>query len=238
MLSQLALMEEQAPFPAPERQAGAVRCLLVDDNRFDRYNVRYATERAGLNLEFFEAATAAEARQLLQDVAFGLIILDQNLPDGEGLELAVEASLSPHNAAAPKIMLTSMDDNRLAQGATEAGCVEFLTKGSLNGTTFSTALRGALDKSMATISADEFPEASDAFEMMLEGFGEVYLAQTIKPAISRILFLTERMRTLPTDSTEHATALAEIAKLCVRISGKLDTNDGPAHPDSFNFTPG
>lgn len=236
MLPQLSLIEDTDVMPGTSRQQTFVRCLLVDDNRFDRYNVRYAAERAGLNLEFYEAATAAEARRLLNEETFGLIILDQNLPDGEGLELAAEASLSLHNAAAPRIMLTSQDDQRLAQGASAVGCAEFLVKSSLNGTTFSSALRGALSKSMANISAQEFPDASDAFEMMLEGFGEVYLAQTIKPAISRILFLTERIRGLEAHSTEHATALAEIASLCVRINGHLDTGDQPVE-DCFSFTP-
>ena len=216
------------PLPDNRNRGGhpaRVRCLLVDDNRFDRYNVRYSAERAGLNLDFVEAQNAAEARHFLHSETFGLIILDQNLPDGEGLELAVEASLSAMNSTAPRIMLTSLTDSHLAQGAQDVGCVEFLTKSSLNGTTFSTALRRALDRTMSAIDAQDFPEASDAFEMMLEGFGEVYLAQTIKPAISRIRFLAERMRGLPDGSTEQATALAEIANLCDRVSLHLDPDD-------------
>ena len=238
MSSQLALIEDYTNDPIIGFRTPPIRCLLVDDNRFDRYNVRYASERAGLQLHFFEAATASEARQMIHTESFGLIILDQNLPDGEGLELAAEASLSPLNNATPRIMLTSMDDSRLARGASEVGCVEFLVKSSLNGNTFSNALRRALDKSMATISAQDFPAASDAFEMMLEGFGEVFIAQTIKPAIARIRFLTDRMRSLPSDSTEHATALAEIANLCDRITSHLGNEEEMDQSDSFSFHPG
>lgn len=213
----------------------SIQCLLVDDDRFDRYNVRYAAERAGLNLTFFDASTAAEARRLINERRFGLIILDQNLPDGKGLELAVEIGMSTQNANTPTIMLTGLDDIRLAVGAQQAGCVEFLTKNDLNGSTLSTALRRALEKSVATFSAQDFPAASDAFEMMLAGFGEMYLAQTIKPALARILFLANQMeRSLPANDMEMTMSVQEIGNLCRTIWTQIEIEEQRGNSDNLS----
>ncbi|MEM7505582.1 MAG: response regulator [Pseudomonadota bacterium] len=227
MASELALINDYVDNHARGGAGRGVQCLLVDDNRFDRYNVRYAAERAGLTLAFTDAATAAAARELIRNESFGLIILDQNLPDGAGLDLALEASISVLNANAPMIMLTGLDDSALALGAQEAGCVEFLTKNSLNGTSFAAALRRALDKSMGSVDASEFPAASDAFEMMLEGFGELYLAQTIKPVLGRMLYLTAQLHEHegPMGRSQSRAALAELDMLAKRLWVQLDNQE-------------
>lgn len=224
MHSSLAFDEDFGNDPAGVLGPPAIKCLLVDDDQFDRYNVRYAAERAGLNLTFYDAASVAEARQMLHTQTYALIILDQNLPDGQGLDLAMESAMSSLNAKTPTIMLTGLEDKRLVAGAQKAGCVEFLTKNDLTGETLSAALRRALEKSIATIEAHDFPEASDAFEMMLDGFGELYLAQTIKPVLARMMFLTNQIQKRPGSMRimQDQDAIAEIGALCQMIWDRVD----------------
>lgn len=222
--------------PISMAQPQGIKCLLVDDDQFDRYNVRYAAERAGLNLTFYDAASVAEARRMIHLQTYGLIILDQRLPDGQGLDLAAEAQMSMLNAMTPTIMLTGLDDSQLMLGAQRAGCVEFLTKNSLNGHTLSRALRHALEKSVATIDAANFSAASDAFEMMLDGFGEMYLAQTIKPALARIMFLTKQMtERAESDAIEgQQRSVDEISSLCKMIWTRIETEQERDPAIQFN----
>src|SRR5438445_1984994 len=60
------------------------RVLVVDDNDRARALVRLGLELEGLDVT--EAASLAEGRRLLED-AFDGVILDRQLPDGDGLSL-------------------------------------------------------------------------------------------------------------------------------------------------------
>jgi len=108
------------------------RILLVEDEELNRMLVKAVLARADIaavrNAELIDAATLAAARQRLADSEVDLILLDLNLPDGNGLTLARELAAGstvprPHVVAVTASVLPQ--DQR---AALEAGCDDFLDK--------------------------------------------------------------------------------------------------------------
>ncbi|MEM6905658.1 MAG: response regulator, partial [Pseudomonadota bacterium] len=99
-----------APSPdgGPIHAAGLrpVRCLLMDDSQFDRRRVMHTAQRAGLRMDVVEAATIAEARDLLTSNDFALCVFDYYLPDGDGIRFAEEVLHNPDRRPVPTIILS------------------------------------------------------------------------------------------------------------------------------------
>ena len=98
--------------------------LLVDDEESFRKLVGKELARAGYAVE--TAGTLDEARRLLAQKAFHLVLLDVRLPDGSGLDLLSEIKeISPTTAV---IMLTAYGTVQEAIRALKDGAHDFLTK--------------------------------------------------------------------------------------------------------------
>lgn len=77
------------------------------------------------NLEFILCRTVAEARELLRQKTFELLILDINLPDGSGLELCREIRRS---SRVPIALLTAKDLELDIVKGLECGADDYITK--------------------------------------------------------------------------------------------------------------
>ncbi|GIF10389.1 response regulator [Actinoplanes teichomyceticus] len=111
------------------------RILLVEDEELNRMLVKAVLSRAGVdavrNAELVDATTLSEARQSLRDGEFDLILLDLNLPDGNGLSLARELAAGQAPADRPKPVVVAVTASVLPQdqrAALDAGCDDFLDK--------------------------------------------------------------------------------------------------------------
>ena len=89
-----------------------------------------------------EAATLAEMRAAWKAEAPDLVLLDQRLPDGEGLDGARELLASDPDAAI--VLLTGMADPALDQEAERAGVTDFLVKHEIDGPVLARTVRYAL----------------------------------------------------------------------------------------------
>lgn len=90
-------------------QTGSVQpapaILIVDDHDGFRRFVRGPLEAAGFTVA--EAATGAEATEAARTVWPGLVLLDIQLPDFDGFEVARRLAADPAGGSAPVVMLTS-----------------------------------------------------------------------------------------------------------------------------------
>lgn len=68
------------------------RCLVVEDSLFDRERLRRVLDHSFKEMQTVFAATLQEARTAVQKTPPSLILLDNNLPDGQGANFAVELS--------------------------------------------------------------------------------------------------------------------------------------------------
>jgi DNA-binding NtrC family response regulator len=100
------------------------RVLLVDDDPFSRRLFEDLLRHK--ELELISATNAAEARHAFRSGDFNLAILDQRLPDGNGLELFAEMRKERPRQMA--LLITGYADVRDAVRAVREGLFDYLTK--------------------------------------------------------------------------------------------------------------
>jgi two-component system, OmpR family, KDP operon response regulator KdpE len=109
--------------------AGA-RILLVEDDDLNQRLVRTVLARSGdpavRGACLIEAASLAEARAALASGAVDVVLLDMNLPDGNGLSLAAEVRHAGSGGPALVVLTGAAPDQRDA--ALAAGCTAVLAK--------------------------------------------------------------------------------------------------------------
>src|ERR671925_600648 len=102
--------------------------LLVDDNLADAILTADILGQGSLGrFTVSRAATFAEAKQRLSSARYDAVLLDLILPDVEGLE-AVKAVLAIAPDV-PLVVLSGLDDERLALEAVLNGAQDYLIKG-------------------------------------------------------------------------------------------------------------
>ncbi|HEX8385348.1 MAG TPA: response regulator, partial [Rubricoccaceae bacterium] len=114
--------------------------LVVDDNELDRELVRRFLP-AGTPVR--EAATAAEARAHLAHAVPDLVLLDNRLPDANGVDLL----LSFTELYVPVVMLTEVESPEVVVVAMKRGAEDYLVKGALTREGLAKALANAVEKS-------------------------------------------------------------------------------------------
>ena len=100
------------------------RILLLEDDTALGQGIRLALAHDGASVTL--CATAAQARRLLSNTDYDLLILDVNLPDESGLDLLRELRSRP--ITAPAILLTANDLETDIVTGLEAGADDYITK--------------------------------------------------------------------------------------------------------------
>ena len=104
---------------------GSVFTLLIDDHAVVRGGVRKALEQRG-GFEIYEAASRSEALAQIATVNPRLIIVDINLPDGNGLDIVTWVrSIS---TSASLVVLSLHENDEYVLSAMNAGASSFVQK--------------------------------------------------------------------------------------------------------------
>ena len=98
--------------------------LIIDDEEHARHNISEYLKTSGY--EVFEAGTLKEGREFISKGDGDIIVLDVQLPDGDGLDLLTEISAMPSKP--PVILITGYGDIQMAVDAMKNGAHDFLTK--------------------------------------------------------------------------------------------------------------
>jgi PAS domain S-box-containing protein len=101
-----------------------LRLFLIEDDDDIALLIRKSLER--VNHVVTRCRTAADALIVLAQSTFDLVLLDQRLPDMEGLELL--RTLAREGIAAPVLMVTAWGDEHLAIRALKAGALDYVPK--------------------------------------------------------------------------------------------------------------
>ncbi len=124
----LALPVESAP---PTRRTGLAtlggrRMLIVDDNQTNRRILREMLAAEGIKVD--EVATAAEGLEALRRVRYDLAILDVQMPDMDGFQLATAVRGDKKIKRTNLLMLTSAGQRGDGERCRELGIRGYLTK--------------------------------------------------------------------------------------------------------------
>jgi signal transduction histidine kinase len=122
-----------------------VRILLVEDNPGDARLIRETLREAvSLQFELCHVERLSEARDHCTGQAVDVVLLDLSLSDVRGIE-TVSQCLS-FAAGLPIIVLTGLDDERVAVQAVQAGAQDYLVKGQVDSTLLVRSIRYAVER--------------------------------------------------------------------------------------------
>ena len=125
-----------------ETEALHARILVVDDDRVDRMAVRRHLSRVPGEVAVEEADGVLAAIERLAGEPFDCVVLDYNLPDGDGLTFL--RGLRSAGLEVPVVMITGQQDAGVASDLIQAGAAGYIPKAQLSPTLLLAALRRAL----------------------------------------------------------------------------------------------
>jgi glutamate dehydrogenase (NAD(P)+) len=162
----------------------AVHVLLVEDNPIHARLIQTLLAQDGhpaFNLEVADRLSDGLAR--LDQGAVDLVLLDLVLPDSQELETFVQVrSAAPE---VPIVILTGLDDIRLAAKAVEAGAQDYLVKSQLNSVSLHRSIRYTLERSRARSAEWDAPMLRLAQQQFLKAAQIMQLDDNIR---QRLLF--------------------------------------------------
>lgn len=151
------------------------RILIVDDDPGIRDACFQVLSREGYEIEL--AGTAEEARKLISDFEFDVILLDLKLPGVEGLELLKE--IREEDPQAQVIVITAYGTVQVAVSAMKLGATDFLQK-PFSPQELRLAVEKALEKRRLTLENLYLKRTLAEKEGTIEFIGQ-------SPAIKRVL---------------------------------------------------
>ena len=122
----------------------ATRLLLIDDNLPDRVRYRRMLQRENQAYEIVEAEDGASGLAALQGARFDCVLLDQELPDIQGLDVLVDIRALPDPP--PVVMLTGEEDAAVSIDALRRGASDYLMKRRIDEDRLQRALLGAMER--------------------------------------------------------------------------------------------
>ncbi len=147
--------------------AEAFTVLLVEDNPNDARLIEVMLEDAGA--EWFDLEQVESLGQGLERVErgdIGVILLDLTLPDSRGLD-----TFTLMHAAAPGIpiiVLSGLDDTRMAVQAVHEGAQDFLLKGQVSAQILVRAMRYAIERKRMVEQLGRYAEELRSRNVQLE----------------------------------------------------------------------
>lgn len=188
------------------------KILLLDDDPFTR--VLFDNLFRHSDVELVTATCVAEARQAFGLGDFNLAILDQRLPDGNGLDFFAEMrKLRPRQTA---LMITGHAEVRDAMRAVREGLFDYLTKPFENLEELEAVIAKALEMDRA------YREIADLREILDARSGAPVIISH-SPGMDRLLLQLRQAAPLDTTvliSGESGTGKEVLAKMLHAMSGR------------------
>ena len=131
----------------------ALRVVIVEDNPGDAGLVRLAFQESNQGpFEIVHVERLNEGLIAIKERAFDLVLLDLSLPDSDGLDSI--AWMQGELASIPIVVLTGLDDDRIAVQAVQSGAQDYLIKSEIDGRSIVRSVRYAVERKMAQMDLE------------------------------------------------------------------------------------
>ena len=122
-----------------------IKILLVEDDLFyEDYLSEILLGEAKGSYELSHVVRVQEGIKYIEKDKVDVILLDMNLPDGNGLDTICEVQRQAPST--PIIVLTEYDDNELASQALQSGAQDYLVKDHIDRSTLERSIRYAIER--------------------------------------------------------------------------------------------
>ena len=141
-----------------------MKVLLIEDDEGDAFLLQaLLSESKGNSIELSHVTSLQAGLAELAQASPDLILLDLSLPDAHGLESFKQ--LGPKTQTIPIVVLSGLDDEKVAIQAVQEGAQDYLVKGSVNGDLLIRAMQYAIERKRAEIA---LRKARDELEIRVE----------------------------------------------------------------------
>lgn len=194
----ISVLEEDAPRrPAPPTGRGHLRpietppikVLLVEDNDGDAFLISEMLEGGySSRFELTHLRRLTEAKTRLATDEFDVMLLDLGLPDAQGLDSVQQVhALAPD---IPLVVLTGLDDERIASLALQEGAQDYLVKGQIDVPGLRRAVRHAIERK--TIEEKLFAEQESA-RVTLNSIADAVISTDLANKVTYLNSIAEKM---------------------------------------------
>ncbi len=126
----------------------SIKVLLIEDDSSQAQLVQLMLSKAkGIEFNVEWSDCISKALERLAAEGIGIVLLDLNLPDSEGIDSYVKIGVLAQNI--PIIVLTGIDDEALAVKAVQMGAQDYLIKGQINTSYLVRSIRYAIHRKLA-----------------------------------------------------------------------------------------
>ena len=152
-----------------ELSKNPISILLIEDMLSDAELVKRMLRNNSILSSIEWAQSLNEAKDLIQQTQFDLILTDMGLPDADGIETIIK--LREINDHLPIIALTGRDDDDIGLEAIRAGASDFIPKGTLDKIVISRAINYTIERFRLT---ETLREANGQLEKNNERLAQMY----------------------------------------------------------------
>jgi phosphoserine phosphatase RsbU/P len=185
--------------PSSQVQAAPLRVLLIEDNLVDARLIQImVSDAGGSGFEIERADRLTAALERLARERFDIVLLDLSLPDSHGLETFVRAHREFPNV--PIIVMSGLDDERVAVNAVHEGAQDYLVKGQVSGPLLVRAMRYALERKRTSDQLARYADELRARNVQMES--DFNMAREIQE-----VFLPQQYPTFPRAASAEQSAL-------------------------------
>ena len=129
-----------------------VRVLLVENNDADAaYVAEILKSQAGQAFTLERVKSLKDAKAMLRDKTFAIILVDLTLPDSKGIDTFI--SLRSQFTDIPIVILSGVNDNQLAYEIIRRGAQDYLVKGIVSGDSIVRCLKYAIERKRLEMAA-------------------------------------------------------------------------------------
>jgi ActR/RegA family two-component response regulator len=164
--------------------------IVEDDEKFARVLSKQLTKS---NYKVSYAGSFSGFLDALKKVEFNLVLLDLGLPDSSGLQTYEKVSKMIPDI--PVVVLTGLDDEKIAVGAVKKGAQDYLVKGEVDNRTLLRSLDYAIERSRLLLRLKKLQQLvlqSERIKVLIETAGAA--AHEINQPLTSILGMTELLK--------------------------------------------
>jgi GAF domain-containing protein/DNA-binding response OmpR family regulator len=145
------------------------RILLIEDNPADaRLLQKMLAEAKRFPFELEQADRLSAGLERLAGDDIDVVLLDLSLPDSRGLDTFTRALVqAPHT---PIVVLSGLDDEKLAVEAVRAGAQDYLAKAEVDGNLLARSIRYAIERKRAEARQAHYLQAEQALRQISSRF--------------------------------------------------------------------
>lgn len=154
----LPMLGEPAVAEVPKQKT--LRCVVMHRGDVLPAALGIALKRNRHRFDVVTASSIAETRGILEASEVDLLLLGQNMPDGDGVAFARSLAVDPRTSAVPVIMISDGSARARAVETLRAGAADSISIRSLTPEIFDQAIANALRRS-GTESAGQLAEISN-----------------------------------------------------------------------------